>query len=225
MDGIIRATNILIAGRVVAVIGYGWCGKGVAMRAKGLGAHVIVCEVDPLRALEAVMDGFEVLTGVEAAAKANVLVTVTGNRDAIAGEMFDVMGDGTIICNAGHFDVEINKAELAALAPERAEVRPHVERFTTNDGRKIYLLAEGRLVNLSAAEGHPAAVMDMSFANQALSVEHLVKHGASLDNRVYVVPSEIDAEIARLKLESLRVNIDTLSEAQQKYLTSWDQGT
>jgi mannose-1-phosphate guanylyltransferase/mannose-1-phosphate guanylyltransferase/phosphomannomutase len=162
------------------------------------------------------MDGFEVLTGVEAAAKANVLVTVTGNRDAIAGEMFDVMGDGTIICNAGHFDVEINKDELIALAPERDEVRPHVERFTTNDGRKIYLLAEGRLVNLSAAEGHPAAVMDMSFANQALSVEHLAKHGASLDKRVYVVPSEIDAEIARLKLESLRVNIDTLSEPLER---------
>lgn len=225
MDGIIRATNILIAGRVVAVIGYGWCGKGVAMRAKGLGAHVIVCEIDPLRALEAVMDGFEVLTGIEAAAKANVIIAVTGNRDAIAGEMFDVMGDGTIIANAGHFDVEINKLELAERAAARAEVRSLVERFTTNDGRKIYLLAEGRLVNLSAAEGHPAAVMDMSFANQALSVEHLVKHGSALDNRVYIVPSEIDAEIARLKLESLRVKIDTLTEIQQTYLTSWDQGT
>jgi adenosylhomocysteinase len=225
MDGILRATNILIAGRVVAVIGYGWCGKGVAMRAKGLGAHVIVCEIDPLRALEAVMDGYEVLTGVEAAARANLLVTVTGNRDAIAGEMFDAMQDGTIICNAGHFDVEINKTELAERAADRAEVRPLVERFTTNDGRRIYLLAEGRLVNLSAAEGHPAAVMDMSFANQALAVEHLVKHGAGLEKRVYNVPPEIDAEIARLKLESLRVQIDSLTDVQKKYLTSWDQGT
>ncbi|MFY9469121.1 MAG: adenosylhomocysteinase [Solirubrobacterales bacterium] len=225
MDGIIRATNVLIAGRVVAVIGYGWCGKGVAMRAKGLGAHVIVCEVDPLRALEAVMDGFEVLTGIAAAAKATIIVSVTGNRDAIAGEMFDVMQDGTIICNAGHFDVEINKGDLDAITAERSEVRPLVERRQTNDGRKIYLLADGRLVNLAAAEGHPAAVMDMSFANQALAVEHLVKHGASLENRVYVVPAEIDAEIARLKLEALRVQIDTLSDVQHKYLTSWDQGT
>ncbi|MFY9488259.1 MAG: adenosylhomocysteinase [Solirubrobacterales bacterium] len=225
MDGILRATNVLIAERVVAVIGYGWCGKGVAMRAKGLGAHVIVCEVDPLRALEAVMDGFEVLTGLEAAAKATVIITVTGNRDAIAGEMFDVMQDGTIICNAGHFDVEINKGDLAERTAERTEVRPLVERCLTNDGRKIYLLADGRLVNLAAAEGHPAAVMDMSFANQALAVEHLVKHGASLEHRVFVVPSEIDAEVARLKLEALRVNIDTLTGAQSNYLTSWDQGT
>lgn len=225
MDGILRATNVLIAGRVVAVIGYGWCGKGVAMRAKGLGAHVVVCEIDPLRALEAVMDGFEVMPAQEAAAKASILVSVTGNRDAIAGEMFDVMGDGTIVCNAGHFDVEINKQDLAAAATERAEVRPLVERFTTKDGRRIYLLADGRLVNLSAAEGHPAAVMDMSFANQALAVEHLVKNGQTLERRVHEVPSEIDAEIARLKLDSLKVRIDELSDAQRKYLTSWEQGT
>lgn len=225
MDGILRATNVLIAGRVVAVLGYGWCGKGVAMRAKGLGAHVVVCEVDPLRALEAVMDGFEVLPAMAAAAKADVLVSVTGNRDAIAGEMFEVMGDGTIICNAGHFDVEINKDDLAAAATERAIVRPLVERFTTGDGRRIYLLADGRLVNLSAAEGHPAAVMDMSFANQALAVEHLVKHGIELENCVHEVPPAIDTEIARLKLESLKVNIDELTEAQRNYLTSWDQGT
>lgn len=225
MDGILRATNVLIAGRVVAVIGYGWCGKGVAMRAKGLGAHVVVCEIDPLRALEAVMDGFEVMPAKEAAAKAGIIVTVTGNRDAIAGEMFDVMADGTIICNAGHFDVEINKQDLASRAAERAEVRPLVERFTTNDGRRIYLLADGRLVNLSAAEGHPAAVMDMSFANQALAVEHLVKHGTNLERRVHDVPPEIDAEIARLKLDSLKVNIDELTDAQRNYLTSWEQGT
>ncbi|HEV7918603.1 MAG TPA: adenosylhomocysteinase [Solirubrobacterales bacterium] len=225
IDGILRATNILMAGRVVAVIGYGWCGKGVGMRAKGMGAHVIVCEVDPLRALEAVMDGFEVLPGIEAAAKANVMVSVTGNRDAIAGEMFDVMQDGTIICNAGHFDVEINKGDLEAITAERQEVRPSVERFLTNDGRKIYMLADGRLVNLASAEGHPASVMDMSFANQALAAEHLVKHGAGLDNRVYIVPEEIDKEIARLKLEALRVHIDTLTQSQQRYLTSWDQGT
>lgn len=225
MDGILRATNVLIAGRVVAVIGYGWCGKGVAMRAKGLGAHVVVCEIDPLRALEAVMDGFEVMPAQEAAAKASILVSVTGNRDAIAGEMIDVMGDGTIICNAGHFDVEINKQDLAAAATERAEVRPLVERFTTKDGRRIYLLADGRLVNLSAAEGHPAAVMDMSFANQALAVEHLVKNGQALERRVHEVPPEIDAEIARLKLDSLKVRIDELSDVQRKYLTSWEQGT
>ncbi len=225
MDGILRATNVLIAGRVVAVLGYGWCGKGVAMRAKGMGAHVVVCEVDPLRALEAVMDGFEVLPAMAAAAKADVMVSVTGNRDAIAGEMFDAMGDGTIICNAGHFDVEINKDDLAAVATDRAIVRPLVERFTTRDGRRIYLLADGRLVNLSAAEGHPAAVMDMSFANQALAVEHLVKHGAQLEKRVHEVPPAIDTEIARLKLESLKVNIDELTEAQRNYLTSWDQGT
>lgn len=225
MDGILRATNILIAGRVVVVIGYGWCGKGVAMRAKGLGAHVVVCEIDPLRALEAVMDGFEVLPAIDAAAKADVIVTVTGNRDAVAGKMFDAMGDGTIICNAGHFDVEINKQDLAAAAVQRAEVRPLVERFTTADGRRIYLLADGRLVNLSAAEGHPAAVMDMSFANQALVVEHLVKHGADLEKRVHEVPPAIDMEIARLKLESLGVQIDELSEVQRNYLTSWEQGT
>ncbi|MBJ7459643.1 MAG: adenosylhomocysteinase [Thermoleophilaceae bacterium] len=222
LDGILRATNLLIAGRVVAVIGYGSCGKGVALRAKGLGANVLICEVDPLRALEAVMDGFTVLTGVEAAARADVIITVTGNRDAVAGAMFDVMGDGTIVCNAGHFDIEINKSDLDSRAAARAEVRPLVERYTMSDERRIYLLAEGRLVNLSAAEGHPPAVMDMSFANQALSVEHLVKNGAGLEPRIYPVPPAIDQTIARLKLESLRVTIDELTEAQKSYLTSWD---
>ncbi|MBK5230779.1 MAG: adenosylhomocysteinase, partial [Thermoleophilia bacterium] len=182
-------------------------------------------EVDPLRALEAVMDGFEVLPGVDAAAKAGVIISVTGNRDAVAGEMFDAMQDGVIICNAGHFDVEINKGDLDAITVERSEVRPFVERCTTSDGRRIHLLADGRLVNLVAAEGHPAAVMDMSFANQALVAEHLVKHGPSLDNRVYVVPDEIDAEIARLKLQSLRVTIDTLTDVQRRYVDSWEQGT
>ena len=225
MDGILRATNLLIAGRTVVVIGYGWCGKGVAMRAQGLGAHVVVCEVDPLRALEAVMDGFEVMPAIEAAARANVIISVTGNRDAVAGEMFGVMRDGVILCNAGHFDVEINKDDLAAISSGREEVRPHVERYLTNDGRRIHLLAEGRLVNLAAAEGHPAAVMDMSFANQALAAEHLVRHGASLDTRVHAVPAEIDAQIAQLKLDSLRVRIDTLSDSQRRYLDSWELGT
>jgi adenosylhomocysteinase len=223
LDGILRATNLLIAGRVVVVIGYGSCGQGVALRAKGLGANVVICEVDPLRALEAVMDGFTVLPGIEAAARADVIITVTGNRDAVAGEMFDAMGDGTIVCNAGHFDIEINKTDLADRASERAEVRPLVERFTMSDGRRIYLLAEGRLVNLSAAEGHPPAVMDMSFANQALAVEHLIKHGAGMEPRVHQVPPQIDEAIARLKLDSLRVKIDELTDAQKSYLTSWDR--
>jgi adenosylhomocysteinase len=223
LDGILRATNLLIAGRVVAVIGYGACGQGVALRAKGLGANVVICEVDPMRALEAVMDGFTVLTGLEAAARADVIITVTGNRDAVAGEMFDAMKDGSIVCNAGHFDIEVNKTDLDERAADRAEVRPLVERFTMNDGRRIYLLAEGRLVNLSAAEGHPPAVMDMSFANQALAVEHLLKHGAGMEPRVHPVPPQIDEAIARLKLDSLGVTIDELTAAQKNYLTSWDR--
>jgi adenosylhomocysteinase len=225
LDGIIRATNILIAGLRLVVIGYGMCGKGVAMRAKGHGAHVIVCEVEPLRALEALMDGFEVMPGVEAARVGDVFVSVTGNRDAIAGEMFDVMKSGAVICNAGHFDVEINKDDLAAITEETFQVRPFVEGHRTKDGREIFLLAEGRLVNLAAAEGHPAAVMDMSFANQALASEHVVRNHASLENRVYPVPDEIDREIARLKLASRGVEIDDLTDVQRKYLASWDQGT
>ena len=225
IDGILRATNVLIAGRTVAVFGYGASGKGVSLYAKGMGAHVVVCEVDPMRALEAVMDGMTVVPAADAAAAADVIITVTGNRDVIAGELFDALGDGTILCNAGHFDVEINKQDLADRAGEHAEVRPLVERFTMNDGRRIYLLADGRLVNLSAAEGHPAAVMDMSFANQALAVEHLAKHGLGLEKRVHDVPAAIDHEIARLKLESLGVRIDELTPAQHKYLTSWDQGS
>ncbi|MFT4050347.1 MAG: adenosylhomocysteinase [Solirubrobacterales bacterium] len=222
LDGILRATNLLIAGRVVAVIGYGACGRGIADRAKGLGANVIVCEVDAKRALEAVMDGFTVLPGIDAAARADVVITATGGRDAVAGEMFDVLGDGAIVCNAGHFDIEINKSDLETRASTRAEVRPLVERFTMADGRRIHLLAEGRLVNLAAAEGHPPAVMDMSFATQALAVEHLTAHAGELPAQVHAVPAAIDDAIARLKLESLRVTIDRLTDAQKNYLTSWE---
>ncbi len=225
LDGVIRATNVLIAGLRVVVIGYGWCGRGVAMRAKGHGAHLIVCEVDPLRALEALMDGFEVMRGTEAARVGDVFITVTGNRDAIAGEMFSVMKSGAIVCNSGHFDVEVNKQDLDAITVEKFRARPFVEGHRTKDGREIFLLADGRLVNLAAAEGHPAAVMDMSFANQALASEHIVKHHSELSKRVYAVPEEVDREIARLKLASRGVSIDTLTEAQQKYLASWDQGT
>ncbi|MDX6643413.1 MAG: adenosylhomocysteinase [Solirubrobacteraceae bacterium] len=225
LDGILRATNILLAGRVIVVFGYGWCGKGVAMRAKGAGANVVVCEVNPVRALEAKMDGFEVLKGVDAARKGDVFISVTGGRDALAGEHFDVMKDGAIICNSGHFDVEINLGDLRDRAKSSRPMRPHVEQFELSDGRRVNLLAEGRLVNLAAAEGHPAAVMDMSFANQALAAEYLVKHGAGLEKKVYDVPAEIDEEIARLKLASLGVEIDTLTPIQEKYLNSWDQGT
>jgi len=225
LDGIIRATNVLIAGLRVVVIGYGMCGRGVTMRAKGHGAHVIVCEVDPLRGLEALMDGFEVMPALEAARVGDLFVSVTGNRDAIAGEMFEVMKSGAIVCNSGHFDVEVNKEDLDAITTETFEARPFVEGHRTKDGREIFLLAEGRLVNLAAAEGHPAAVMDMSFANQALCSEHMVANHASLDKRVYTVPAEIDGEIARLKLASRGVEIDELTDIQQKYLSSWDQGT
>jgi adenosylhomocysteinase len=225
LDGVIRATNVLVAGLRVVVIGYGWCGRGVAMRAKGHGAHVIVCEVDPLRALEALMDGYEVMPGVEAARVGDVFISVTGNRDAIAGEMFEVMKSGAIVCNSGHFDVEVNKEDLDAITVEKFQTRPFVEGHRTKDGREIFLLAEGRLVNLAAAEGHPAAVMDMSFANQALAAEHVVRDHSYLEKRVYPVPEEIDREIARLKLASRGVEIDQLTDAQQKYLASWDQGT
>jgi adenosylhomocysteinase len=209
----------------LVVIGYGMCGKGVAMRAKGHGAHVIVCEVDPLRALEALMDGFEVMKGVDAAAEGDVFVSVTGNRDAIAGEMFNRMKSGAIVANAGHFDVEINKGDLDEITEETFQARPFVEGHRTQDGREIFLLADGRLVNLAAAEGHPAAVMDMSFANQALAAEYMVKNHDSLEKKVYPVPDEIDREIARLKLESRGVQIDSLTDIQEKYLASWDQGT
>ena len=225
MDGIIRATNLLIAGSRTVVIGYGWCGRGVAMRAKGLGAHVIVCEVDPLRALEAVMDGFEVMPAVEAAKSGDLFVTVTGDMHTLSEVHFANMKDGAIVANSGHFNVELDIPALEKMAVGRRQARPFVEEFQLADGRHIYLLADGRLVNLAAAEGHPAAVMDMSFANQALSAEHVAKNAASLENRVYVVPEEIDKEIARLKLHALGVRIDELTAEQVKYLSSWDQGT
>jgi adenosylhomocysteinase len=220
LDGILRATNMLLAGRTVVVLGYGWTGKGVALRAKGAGASVIVCEVDPLRALEARMDGCEVMPALEAAARGDVFVTVTGGRDVLVREHFEAMKDGTMLANAGHFDVEIAVDQLAELASSRRQVLPLVEQFEVGP-RRLNLLAQGRVVNLAAAEGHPAAVMDMSFAGQALCVEHLVRHGASLQPRVLPVPQDIDREVARLKLASLDVRIDELSEAQRAYLTSW----
>ena len=225
IDGIIRATNVLLAGQKMVVAGYGWCGKGVALRAKGLGAHVIVTEVDPLRALEAVMDGFDVMTMDEAARIGNVFVTVTGNKGVLQKRHFESLKNGAIVCNSGHFNVELDIPALEAITSERRVVREFVEEFATKDGRKIYLLAEGRLVNLSAAEGHPAMVMDMSFANQALSVEYLLSNAKSLEKQVYPVPEKIDKEIARLKLETMGVKIDILSSDQQVYLASWSEGT
>jgi adenosylhomocysteinase len=225
IDGIIRATNILIAGKRVVVIGYGWCGRGVAMRAKGLGAHVIVCEVDPLRALEAVMDGYEVMPGIDAAREGDIFVTVTGDMHALSGQHFGVMKSGAIVANSGHFNVEIDIPALMEMSQSHRTVRPFVEEYELSDGRKIFLLGEGRLINLAAAEGHPAAVMDMSFANQALSAEHIARHSSELERKVYDVPEHIDKEIARLKLETMGVAIDTLTAEQEKYLSSWDQGT
>ena len=225
LDGLLRATNILIAGRKCVVGGYGWCGRGLASRLKGMGAHVIVVEIDPLAALEAVMDGFEVLPVADAAKEGDVFITATGNIHVLRREHFEHMKDGAIIANTGHFNVEIDIPGLDELADGVREVRPFVQEYSLRNGRKVYLLAEGRLLNLSAAEGHPAAVMDMSFANQALSAEHMAKNHASLDNTVYTVPEDIDAEIARLKLYTMGVEIDTLTAEQEKYLASWDQGT
>ena len=225
LDGILRATNILIAGRRVVVVGYGACGRGVAIRAKGAGAHVIVCEVDELRALEAVMDGYDVMPALEAAREGDVFITVTGDRDVIRREHFELMRDGAIVANAGHFDVEVSKPDLNELTRERHEVRPLVAQHVMEDGRRIHLLADGRVVNLAAGEGHPGAVMDVDFAGEALCLEHLVKNGAALDPRVHGVPHEIDREVARLKLESLGVEIDALTNTQREYLHSWEQGT
>ncbi|MBL6633156.1 MAG: adenosylhomocysteinase [Thermoleophilia bacterium] len=225
LDGLLRATNILVAGRKCVVGGYGWCGRGLASRLKGMGAHVIVIEVDPLAALEAVMDGFDVMTVADAAKEGDVFITATGNIHVLRREHFEHMKDGAIIANTGHFNVEIDIPGLDELTDGSREVRPFVQEYSLRNGRKVYLLAEGRLLNLAAAEGHPAAVMDMSFANQALSAEYMAKNAASLDNTVYVVPEDIDAEIARLKLYSMGVEIDALTEEQEKYLASWDQGT
>jgi adenosylhomocysteinase len=225
LDGILRATNILIAGQRVVVVGYGDCGRGVSSRARGLGAHVIVCEVDELKALEAVMDGYDVMPALDAAREGDVFITVTGDRDVLRREHFELMRDGAIVANAGHFDVEISKPDLNALTKERHEVRPLVAQHLLEDGRRIHLLADGRVVNLAAGEGHPGAVMDVDFAAEALSVEHLVKNGEGLDARVHAVPEEIDREVARLKLESLGIHIDALTNAQREYLLSWEQGT
>jgi adenosylhomocysteinase len=225
IDGVIRATNRLVAGRTVVISGYGWCGKGAAMRCDGLGASVVVCEVDPLKALEAVMDGYRVMPAVEAAKVCDIWITVTGDCNVIDSAMFDAMKDGAIICNSGHFNCEINIPHLREKAVSVREVRPLVEEFTMPDGRRICLLADGRLVNLSCAEGHPASVMDMSFANQALAAEYMVQNASSLAPGVYPVPEEIDQGIAALKLATLGVKIDTLTEEQCRYLASWQEGT
>lgn len=225
MDGILRATNFLIAGTVFATIGYGWCGRGLAMRARGLGARVIVVETDPLRALEAVMDGFEVTTIDEAAKVGDIFVTVTGNRHVIDTQHFEAMKDGAIVANSGHFDIELNVSGLKELATDVREVRPEVDEFLMPSGNRVRVLAEGRLVNLASAEGHPAQVMDMSFANQALSAHWIAVKRPNLEKKVYSVPEEIDKEIARLKLESMGINIGSLTDAQREYLASFDIGT
>jgi adenosylhomocysteinase len=225
LDGIMRATNILIAGQRVVVAGYGWCGRGLAMRAKGLGADVIVTEIDPTRAIEAVMDGFRVMPMSEAAKIGDIFVTVTGNKSVLAAEHFDKMKDGAVLANSGHFNVEIDISALEKMSSAKKIARPFVDEYALKDGRRLYLLGEGRLINLAAAEGHPAAVMDMSFANQALAAEYLVKHAAELGKQVYGVPEAIDRQIAKLKLESMGVLIDRLSPEQEQYLASWSEGT
>ena len=227
LDGIIRATNILLAGRTMVVVGYGWCGKGVALRGRGMGANVVVCEIDPIKAVEAVMDGFRVLPMSEAAALGDIFVTVTGNRHVIDREHFAVMKDGAIVCNSGHFDLEINLSALKEVSSGKAlTVRPFVEEYTISaTNRRIIVLGEGRLINLAAAEGHPASVMDMSFANQALSAEYLVVNKGKLAAGVHVLPPEVDTEIAGLKLHSLGIKIDTLTPEQIEYMSSWETGT
>jgi len=225
MDGIIRATNLLVAGSNVVVAGYGWCGKGIAMRARGMGASVIVCEIDPVAALEATMDGFRVLPMAKAAKEGNLFITVTGNKGVLRAEHFDTMPDGAVVCNSGHFNVEVDIPALEKMSKSRRRIREFVDEFTLRDKRRIYLLADGRLVNLSAAEGHPAAVMDMSFANQALSAEYMVRNHSKLGRQVLTVPREIDQMVAKLKLKSLKVGIDKLSAEQKHYLSSWNEGT
>jgi adenosylhomocysteinase len=225
LDGVLRATNLLIAGLKVVVAGYGWCGRGVAMRAKGLGADVIVTEINPLRALEAVMDGIRVMPMSEAAKVGDVFITVTGNKDVLVADHFEKMKDGAVLCNSGHFNVEIDIPALERLSSAKREARPLVDEYVMKDGRKIYLLGEGRLVNLATAEGHPASVMDMSFANQALSAEYLLKNHASLEKQVYAVPEAIDKQIAKLKLESMGIQVDRLTPEQEHYLASWSEGT
>lgn len=225
LDGIIRATNILLAGKNMVVVGYGWCGKGCAMRARGLGANVIVTEVDPIKAIEAVMDGFRVLPMSEAAKIGDFFVTVTGNRHVIDKEHFEAMKDGAIVCNSGHFDLELNLEALREMSTEVANRRPFVEEYIGKNGKSVIVLGEGRLINLAAAEGHPASVMDMSFANQALSAEYLVKNQGKLEKGVHVLPAEVDQEIASLKLRALGISIDELTPEMLEYMTSWETGT
>jgi adenosylhomocysteinase len=225
LDGIIRATNVLLAGRTFVVAGYGWCARGLAMRARGMGSIVVVTEVDPLKALEAVMDGFQVMPMSEAAKIGDFFCTLTGDINVIDKHHFEVMKDGAIISNSGHFNVEINIPALEAMSAPKRLVRPYVDEYQLKDGRRIYLLGEGRLINLASAEGHPASVMDMSFANQALSLEYMVKNADKLEKTVYGVPEVIDLEIARLKLEAMGIHIDKLTAEQEKYLNSWEHGT
>jgi len=225
IDGILRATNLLLAGLKFVIAGYGWCGRGVAMRAKGLGADVIVTEINPVRALEAVMDGFRVMSMADAAKIGDIFVTVTGNKNVLAAEHFENMKDGAVLANSGHFNVEIDIPALERMSSAKRPTRPFVEEFAMRDGRKLYLLGEGRLINLAAAEGHPASVMDMSFANQALAAEYLLKHASELKRDVYSVPEAIDRQIAKLKLESMGVHVDKLTPEQEQYLSSWSEGT
>ncbi|HIK54048.1 MAG TPA: adenosylhomocysteinase [Synechococcales cyanobacterium M55_K2018_004] len=225
LDGIIRATNILLAGKTIVVAGYGWCGKGTALRARGMGANVIVTEIDPVKALEAVMDGFRVLPMALAAPQGDLFITVTGNKHVIRQEHFEVMKDGAIVCNSGHFDIEIDLKSLREMASSVRLVRPFTEEYQLTNGKSVVVLGEGRLVNLAAAEGHPSAVMDMSFANQALACEYLVKNKGKLAPGLHSIPQEVDAEIARLKLQAMGIAIDSLTEAQQEYINSWTSGT
>lgn len=225
LDGVIRATNILLAGKTLVVMGYGWCGKGIAMRGQGMGAHVIVTEVDPIRAIEAIMDGFRVMPMSEAALQGDLFITVTGNKHVIRGEHFEAMKDGAIVANSGHFDVEIDLEALGTMATEVREVRPFTQEYRFNNSKSVIVLGEGRLINLVAAEGHPASVMDMSFANQALGCEYLVKCNGKLEPGLHVVPTEVDREIAKLKLNAMSVGIDTLTPEQVEYLNTWVAGT
>ena len=225
LDGIIRATNILLAGKTIVVVGYGWCGKGTALRARGMGANVVVTEIDPIRAIEAVMDGFRVLPMAEAASQGDLFITVTGNKHVIRAEHFEVMKDGAIICNSGHFDIEIDLKSLGATATEVKQVRNFTQEYRLKNGKSIVVLGEGRLINLAAAEGHPSAVMDMSFANQALACEYLVKNKGKLEPGLHSIPVEVDKEIARLKLQAMGITIDTLTSEQIEYMNSWTSGT